>query len=83
MDNLCQKPFGFKKCALSAAVSSVIGLFYSPITSAQDALLEEVVVTGIRGSLSRAIDIKRDAAGVVGSIEAEDIGKLPDLNVAE
>lgn len=83
MDNQNQKPFGFRKCALSAAVSSVICLTQSPIVSAQDQLLEEVVVTGIRGSLSRALDIKRDAAGVVDSIEAEDIGKFPDLNVAE
>ncbi|WP_052481423.1 TonB-dependent receptor [Gilvimarinus agarilyticus] len=45
--------------------------------------LEEVVVTGIRGSLQRAMDIKRDAAGTVDSISAEDIGKFPDQNVAE
>ena len=83
MDIQQAKPFGFKKCALSAAVSSVLCLSQSPIAFAQDQVLEEVVVTGIRGSLSRALDIKRDAAGVVDSIEAEDIGKFPDLNVAE
>jgi len=46
-------------------------------------MLKEVVVTGIRSSIKRAQDIKRDASGVVDSIAAEDLGKFPDLNVAE
>jgi TonB-dependent receptor len=45
--------------------------------------LQEIVVTGIRASLERAMDIKRDADVVVDSISAEDIGKFPDANVAE
>jgi iron complex outermembrane receptor protein len=45
--------------------------------------LEEVVVTGIRQSLRSSAEIKRDAIEVVDSITAEDIGKLPDSNVAE
>jgi TonB-dependent receptor len=45
--------------------------------------LEEVVVTGIRASLDRALDTKRAAAGFVDAINAEDVGKLPDQNVAE
>ncbi|AFV00793.1 TonB-dependent receptor [Simiduia agarivorans] len=45
--------------------------------------LEEVVVTGIRGSLERSMDMKRDAQGVVDAISAEDIGKMPDTNLAE
>ena len=49
----------------------------------QGADLQEVVVTGIRASLERAMDIKRDADSVVDSISAEDIGKFPDANVAE
>ncbi len=44
---------------------------------------DEVVVTGIRASLNRAIDIKRTSAGVVDAISAEDIGKFPDTNLAE
>ncbi|UDF05171.1 TonB-dependent receptor [Asticcacaulis sp. AND118] len=42
-----------------------------------------VVVRGIRGSLSKARAIKRRAANSVESIVAEDIGKMPDLNLAE
>ncbi|MBO9707930.1 MAG: TonB-dependent receptor [Caulobacter sp.] len=44
--------------------------------------VEEVVVTGLRGSLQRNLDIKRSSAGVVDAISAEDIGKFPDSNVA-
>lgn len=43
----------------------------------------EIVVTGIRASLSKALDIKRTAQGVVDAISAEDIGKFPDTNLAE
>ena len=42
-----------------------------------------VIVTGTRASLARALDVKRRTLGVVDSIAAEDIGKLPDQNVAE
>src|SRR4026209_2723134 len=45
--------------------------------------LEEVVVTGLRGSLKASMETKRDAVGVVDSINAEDIGKFPDTNLAE
>jgi len=46
-------------------------------------VLEEVVVTGIRSSLTRAMDVKRDSQGVVDALSAEDIGKMPDTNLAE
>src|SRR5688572_33453109 len=45
--------------------------------------LEEVVVTGIRGSLTSSMNLKRDAQGVLDGIVAEDIGKFPDTNLAE
>ncbi len=44
---------------------------------------DEIVVTGIRASLQSAQAIKRNATQIVDSIVAEDIGKLPDINVAE
>src|SRR5512142_2225978 len=54
---------------------------------AQDAgnsqAVEVVVVTGIRGSLQRSLDIKRESTGVVDAITAEDIGKFPDVNLAQ
>ncbi|MGK6357129.1 TonB-dependent receptor [Sphingomonas sp. DT-207] len=50
---------------------------------AEDQATDEVVVTGIRASLDQAIAIKRNSAGVVDAISAEDIGKFPDTNLAE
>src|SRR6188768_817075 len=43
----------------------------------------EIIVTGVRASLDRSIDLKRNASGVVDGISAEDIGKFPDTNLAE
>ncbi|WP_206169954.1 TonB-dependent receptor [Sphingorhabdus sp. YGSMI21] len=42
-----------------------------------------IVVSGIRGSLAKALDEKRNAESLVEVIQAEDIGKLPDQNLAE
>jgi iron complex outermembrane receptor protein len=42
-----------------------------------------IVVTGFRASLQKALNIKLTADHIVDSIVAEDIGKLPDQNIAE
>lgn len=55
-------------------------------SASQDAEADEgdaIVVTGIRGSLTQAVDIKREAASIVDAISAEDVGKFPDANIAE
>ncbi|WP_255586599.1 TonB-dependent receptor [Hephaestia mangrovi] len=44
---------------------------------------EEIVVTGIRASQRQSIDIKRNAINSVDAIASEDLGKMPDQNVAE
>ncbi|RSV47192.1 TonB-dependent receptor [Sphingomonas sp. ABOLD] len=44
---------------------------------------QEIVVTGYRSSLAKAVNAKRDATGFTDSIFAEDIGKFPDTNIAE
>ena len=51
-------------------------------TDAADSDLGEIVVTGIRASLQKSLDIKRDSDGIVDAISAEDIGKFPDSNLA-
>ena len=48
-----------------------------------DQIIEEVVVTGIRGSLRQSLDMKRDADNIMDALVAEDIGKFPDQNLAE
>src|SRR5690606_6091913 len=45
--------------------------------------LDTIQVTGVRGSLTKAQIIKETTDQIVDSIVAEDIGKLPDNNVAE
>lgn len=45
--------------------------------------LDAVKVTGIRRGIESAISIKRDATSIVEAVSAEDIGKLPDVSIAE
>ncbi len=44
---------------------------------------EIVEVTGLRAGIARAIDTKRESSSIVEAISAEDIGKLPDISIAE
>lgn len=52
-------------------------------TPAENAPLQEVVVTGIRHGIQDAIEVKKDSGSIVEAISAEDIGKLPDTSIAE
>ena len=49
----------------------------------QEQAVDAIVVTGIRSALERAAEVKRDAPQVMDVITSEDVGKLPDANVAE
>ncbi|WP_197707484.1 TonB-dependent receptor [Sphingobium sp. LB126] len=77
--------------ATLAATASLLVLAIAVPASAQDASQgtpasrtseADIIVTGIRGSLQRNLDIKRESSGVVDVISSEDIGKFPDSNVA-
>lgn len=60
------------------------GAAYAQDDEAEEATDEDViVVTGIRGALESAAQIKRNADTFVDSITASDISTLPDLSVAE
>ena len=50
---------------------------------AQGPALEEIVVTGLRASLEKSLDIKRNAPVVLDSINAEELGRFPDADVAD
>ena len=52
-------------------------------TSVAAGEVQEVVVTGYRKSLTQSTDAKRDAIGFIDQVNAEDIGKFPDTNIAE
>ena len=70
-------------CATHLGLAS--GAVAAESTAAGDAdhIVEEIVVTGVRGALSRGLDLKRDSASVVDGISSEDIVDFPDLNVSE
>ncbi|RZF63364.1 TonB-dependent receptor [Sphingomonas populi] len=53
-----------------------------PSTSGPVDETQDIIVTGLRGSLQRNLDIKRTSSGIVDAISSEDIGKFPDSNVA-
>ncbi|MET0535664.1 MAG: TonB-dependent receptor [Steroidobacter sp.] len=55
----------------------------SQSTNGSDAALEEVVVSGIRHSIATSVDVKVESNSIVESISAEDIGKLPDVSIAD
>jgi TonB-dependent receptor len=83
------------RTALAAGVSAITlvaspafaqddqGASPTPADSAAGQDDEAIIVTGVRASLGRAMDIKRESSGVVDAISAEDIGKFPDTNIAE
>jgi len=54
----------------------------SPPDTSADAL-EEITVTGIRASIATAITMKEQSNSIIETISAEDLGKLPDLSIAD
>ena len=45
--------------------------------------VDKIEVTGIRASLEKSIAVKKDAATNVEVVTAEDVGKMPDKNIAD
>ena len=83
MNDRAFKRLPAKRSPVAQAVSLILGTAIVVPAFAQDSDLQEVVVTGIRSSLTSSADLKRNAQGVVDGIVAEDIGKFPDTNLAE
>jgi len=66
--------------ALSGQTATVLA---AQTTTSNNQQIEEVVVTGIRGSLRESLETKRESVSVVDALTAEDVGKFPDKNLAE
>ncbi|MGS2722631.1 TonB-dependent receptor [Porticoccus sp. GXU_MW_L64] len=87
------KPVTFKRRSLWAAIAAVLVGSGNSVQAqaaegenAKDAkteIAEEVVITGIRGSLKHAQDLKRDADSIIEAVTLEDLGKFPDTNLAD
>lgn len=74
----------FKRNLIAAAVASYALTGVSGTALAQDEpALEEVVVVGVRAAQESAVNTKRFGDTVVDGISAEDIGKLPDVTIAD
>src|SRR3984957_1419259 len=73
---------------IAFAVKSALGLAMlvppslTLADTASDAI-DEIVVTGIRKSLDVSLDVKRNSTELTEVVTAEDIGKMPDKNVAD
>ncbi|MGL1959058.1 MAG: TonB-dependent receptor [Colwellia sp.] len=81
----------FSKKRLAVYISAAITAGFNTSVMAEEAELQEtkkqeievIEVQGIRGSLTRAMNVKRDMSGVVDAISSEEMGKFPDSNLAE
>ena len=78
-----QAILGVASCSVMTLPALAQQAAASPAASQQQQALEEVIVTGFRGSLEAALDDKKASAAAIDSIRAEDIAKFPDSNLAE
>ena len=73
-----------RKTLLSAAIVSCLAFSAHAQEAPQSATdLDTVTVTGIRGSMEKSLDTKRESNARVEVVTAEDVGKFPDKNVAD
>ncbi|MDC9519926.1 TonB-dependent receptor [Pseudoalteromonas sp. Angola-31] len=79
-----------KKTALSIAITGILASGHVAAQGAEgdtptvvDKDVEVIAVTGIRSSLRSSMLDKKASNVVTDGIKAEDLGKFPDLNVAE
>jgi iron complex outermembrane recepter protein len=70
--------------AMLAIATSAVAQEATPDSMPEGAeSVEEVVVTGFRASLNKALEAKQEQVGSIDMIVAEDIADFPDLNLAE
>src|SRR5689334_13680961 len=70
--------------AMLAIAASAVAQESNPDAMPEGAeAVEEVVVTGFRASLNKALESKQEQVGAIDMIVAEDIADFPDLNLAE
>ena len=72
-----------RKSLLSAAIFSCLVFGAQAQETATPTDLDTVSVVGIRASLEKSLDTKRNNVTISEAITAEDIGKFPSTNVAE
>jgi iron complex outermembrane receptor protein len=73
----------FTVSALATAISLAVAPQALAAEKSAENEIEVIQVTGIRSQLTKAVATKRDNSQFVDAISADDMGKLPDANVAE
>ena len=73
----------FRKKIIATSISSCLLASVGVVAQDDQVVEEEVLVRGIKSSLEHSLDIKRNSNQIVEAITADDIGKMPDQNVAE
>src|SRR6476469_1455739 len=76
-----------RRTAIAAAAALLMMGAGAPVRAQSsadpDLQVQSVVVTGVRAALEQSLRQKRKADAVVDGVTAEDIGKMPDKNVAD
>ena len=70
-------------CTVLVTAMSAQAQAQTAAAPAADAPITSVTVSGIRRGIEDAISVKKDSTSIVEAISAEDIGKLPDVSIAE
>ena len=86
MNESMARQYPHPRARIAVAVAGVVAIMGAPQAHAQEAPVLEsqtVVVTGVRAALEQSLRQKRNADAVVEVVTAEDIGKMPDKNVAD
>ena len=76
-----------RRCGLAIACATVLCASFAVQAQqapADDAkTLDTVKVTGIRAAIASAVETKNESTSIVEAVSAEDIGKLPDISIAD
>ncbi|MDP1736178.1 MAG: TonB-dependent receptor [Caulobacter sp.] len=75
--------FGASLAVIAYSLTAVGAAQAQDTPASGDTVVEDVVITGFRGSLASALTAKRQETDIVDAIMAEDIADFPDTNLAE
>src|SRR5471032_546963 len=79
------KKMKFKPTPIASAVALALAgvTFGAQAQQQKPAVTETVTVTGIRASAEKSLETKKNSDAIVEVVTSEDIGKMPDKNVAD
>ena len=80
-------PLKFRPLSLAVASALSMNAWAQVETDSQQGAqgsdIEEIVVTGFRGSLMEATRLKMESEQIIEAVSAEELGKLPDNSIAD